>query len=390
MALTRAQISALQTSMLDDAAPAASILPSDDLAVREDTLDWVEEQLALRPTESGVAEMLQNIPAGPAGSQGVQGPAGPVGPVGPAGLEWRGVWAAATSYVADDAVGYSGASYFCILDITGNVSNTNPSTDTVHWALLAAQGAQGVQGVQGPEGSQGPVGPQGPAGSAALTIGSVAKSTPAAPLMYGFNTVTGGGGSVKLPNGSGNYIGEIIYVISGNSTLVESHNGSNLIYLGRSTSQQLPMVKVEYGNLWRFTHVGSGAWIAEKVIEGYREYRSRLSQTGTAAPVVAVAFVDDITVRGVDYPSILWRLLTYQYVGVGQYSLRINTATAVTLNANAVDVSFSDGKAAVTGMSNGSDGTLNWLQIDFETRDYSGVLANGLLQFTSIYLRYLG
>jgi hypothetical protein len=95
---------------------------------------------------------------GPAGPQGVQGPAGPPGPVGPAGLEWQGTWAAATTYAVDDAVSYNGASYFCISAITGNASNTNPATDTTHWALLAAQGAQGPQGVQGPQGPQGPAG----------------------------------------------------------------------------------------------------------------------------------------------------------------------------------------------------------------------------------------
>ena len=100
-------------------------------------------------------------PQGPAGPQGVQGPAGPLGPVGPAGLNWQGAWASGTPYVADDAVGYSGASYFCILATSGT---TAPDLDTTHWALLASQGAQGIQGVQGPAGAQGSSGPQGPQG----------------------------------------------------------------------------------------------------------------------------------------------------------------------------------------------------------------------------------
>lgn len=109
-------------------------------------------------------------PAGAQGAQGATGPTGPqgiqgnAGPIGPAGLNWQGAWAATTSYVADDAVGYGGASYFCISPITGNVANTNPSVDTVHWALLAAQGAQGIQGPIGATGTAGAVGPQGPIG----------------------------------------------------------------------------------------------------------------------------------------------------------------------------------------------------------------------------------
>lgn len=104
---------------------------------------------------------------GPAGSQGIQGvqgdvgPQGVPGPVGPAGLEWRGSWVSGTSYVADDAVGYSGASYFCISATSGT---TAPDLDTTHWALLAAEGLQGPAGATGGAGATGPAGPQGPQG----------------------------------------------------------------------------------------------------------------------------------------------------------------------------------------------------------------------------------
>jgi hypothetical protein len=103
-------------------------------------------------------DIITTLGPGPAGPQGVQGPAGPVGPVGPAGLEWQGAWVSGTSYVADDAVGYDGASWFCILATSGTDA---PDVDTTHWALLASQGSQGIQGVAGPTGSQGPTGPEG-------------------------------------------------------------------------------------------------------------------------------------------------------------------------------------------------------------------------------------
>ena len=93
---------------------------------------------------------------GPAGPQGIQGVAGAVGP---AGLNWQGTWSAAGTYVADDAVGYSGASYFCINPV--GPSATTPDVDTANWALLASQGAVGAQG---PTGATGPTGPQGPQG----------------------------------------------------------------------------------------------------------------------------------------------------------------------------------------------------------------------------------
>jgi len=104
-------------------------------------------------TQPFTAQDIANfIGPGATGPQGVQGPAGPLGPVGPAGLNWQGAWVSGTSYVADDAVGYDGASWFCILATSGT---TNPDVDTTHWALLASQGAQGIQGVQGPTGPQG-------------------------------------------------------------------------------------------------------------------------------------------------------------------------------------------------------------------------------------------
>jgi hypothetical protein len=103
-----------------------------------------------------VDDFAEILPPGPAGPEGVQGPAGPPGPVGPAGLTWRGTWVSGTSYVLNDAVGYNGASYFCILATSGT---TAPNLATSNWALLASQGAIG------PQGAQGPTGPQGPAGS---------------------------------------------------------------------------------------------------------------------------------------------------------------------------------------------------------------------------------
>jgi hypothetical protein len=81
------------------------------------------------------------------GPQGPIGPQGVAGPVGPAGLEWQGAWVSGTTYAIDDAVGYDGASWFCISPTSGI---TAPDLDITHWALLAAQGAQGPQGPQGP------------------------------------------------------------------------------------------------------------------------------------------------------------------------------------------------------------------------------------------------
>ena len=114
---------------------------------------------------------------GPTGSTGPQGIQGAAGPVGPAGLNWQGSWVSGTSYVADDAVGYGGASYFCILATSGT---TNPSVDTTHWALLASNGAIGPQGPIGATGATGTAGPTGPTGPAGPT-GATGATGPQGP-----------------------------------------------------------------------------------------------------------------------------------------------------------------------------------------------------------------
>ncbi len=110
----------------------------------------------IKTTTQAIANLVAGGVVGPQGPIGPTGPQGPAGAVGPAGLTWRGTWVSGTSYVLNDAVGYNGASYFCILATSGT---TNPASATSNWALLASQGAQG------PAGPTGPQGPAGPAGS---------------------------------------------------------------------------------------------------------------------------------------------------------------------------------------------------------------------------------
>lgn len=116
---------------------------------------------------------------GPQGPQGIQGEVGPIGPTGATGIEWQGEWNSSSDYVNNDAVYYSGASWFASGDPTvGEI----PSESSTHWFPLALQGAtgatgpqgiqgdtgpqgpQGIQGEQGPQGIQGEIGPQGPQG----------------------------------------------------------------------------------------------------------------------------------------------------------------------------------------------------------------------------------
>jgi hypothetical protein len=179
-----------------------------------------------------INDFAATLPAGPQGPQGVAGvagPQGPVGPVGPAGLNWQGAWSAAASYVVDDAVGYAGASWFCI-DPVGP-SATPPNADPTNWALLAAQGATGATGATG---LQGPTGPAGPSNS--LSIGTV---TTLAAGSSATATITGSSPTQTLnlgipqgaSGGAGNYL---VYVAlmsqsgSSNPTTVVKENTTTI------------------------------------------------------------------------------------------------------------------------------------------------------------------
>ena len=111
-------------------------------------------QDAYLPAVMTVTDFAAQMPAGPTGAQGPAGPQGVAGPVGPAGLNWQGAWSALGTYVIDDAVGYGGASWFCIANVGPSV--TTPDLDPTNWALLASQGSPGVAGPQGIQGVAGP------------------------------------------------------------------------------------------------------------------------------------------------------------------------------------------------------------------------------------------
>jgi hypothetical protein len=119
--------------------PASTVLP---VGLRDPRRD--DNYLAGAIT---VQDFAAQMPAGPTGAQGPAGPQGVAGPVGPAGLNWQGAWSALGTYVIDDAVGYGGASWFCINPV--GPSATTPDLDFTNWALLAQQGSPGVAGPQG-------------------------------------------------------------------------------------------------------------------------------------------------------------------------------------------------------------------------------------------------
>lgn len=111
---------------------------------------------------------------GPSGPSGPQGPAGASGPEGAKGLNARGAWSDADSYVADDVVTHDGQTWRCS---AAQCTVGTPPMRGPDWELLAAKGADGAAGAQGPQGPTGadglnglpgPVGPPGPGGPSGL------------------------------------------------------------------------------------------------------------------------------------------------------------------------------------------------------------------------------
>lgn len=143
--------SSLIDSETDKEIPFLSIFEKGDKIKATDIIDAGEFGIGILET-SVRSEALDKLGIdldGIQGKEGPRGPEGPPGPVGPAGLTWKHQWDSTVTYVADDAVGYAGASWFCLQETTGNEPNEENSK---YWALLASQGARGPQGPEGPAG----------------------------------------------------------------------------------------------------------------------------------------------------------------------------------------------------------------------------------------------
>ena len=232
------------------------------------TVDYIDQEIAnieLTPGPQG-EQGLQGI-QGEQGDIGLQGPTGPqgvAGPVGPAGLNWQGQWVSGTSYIVDDAVGYNGASWFCINNTAGISS---PDLDPTNWALLASQGSQGPQGPQGLPGE-----------NVVKTRGSVSGGsyTSETLLSYDINILQAGGNNFfKLP--STTIIGKeiIVDVLSSTAIIYGAVSGALAFETSaNSNSSQCPLV---FNDLVKFTYIGNDIWLIE-----------HLQRTGIVTPRVSL------------------------------------------------------------------------------------------------------
>lgn len=236
------------------------------------TVDLTEKKSSVLNAETQpytIADLAATIGTGAQGPEGPEGPAGPPGPVGPAGLEWQGSWVSGTSYVEDDAVGYDGASWFCILATSGT---TAPDVDTTHWALLASQGAQGIQGIQGPVGPQGP---QGVESSQTLQETVALGNT----ISNSSNTMTLMADSVKISNFLGGKAELVNGVGSAKPYLLfglPSSSGKTVKLLPADTQSASRVIKFPDAD-------GTIALASDNLV-----FVAALSQAGTSNPVTTV------------------------------------------------------------------------------------------------------
>ena len=314
-----------------------------------------------------IEDLVDTIGTGAEGPQGVEGPAGPPGPVGPAGLEWQGAWVSGTSYVADDAVGYDGASWFCILATSGT---TAPDVDSTHWALLASQGAVG------PAGAQGPTGPQGPSGGAGTLQQTVSNGNT---IADGYNTMTVTANSIKTNTSLG-----------GQAELVGSTSPSAKPFLkfglSASAGKTVTLTHADTQTASRTIKLpDANGTIA---LETYKECAFKLSQSGTNAPTAYNGFIDQISV-GSSPSDPLFRTTYFNYVSPGVYEIGWIwlTGSASQISAPKLDFSVSSGRIEVTAETNFTIGPYSGYKFTIGVRDSSGALANNALGFVNAYFR---
>jgi hypothetical protein len=150
-------------------------------------------------------------PPGPEGPQGPAGPAGSAGPQGPRGLNWRGAWGAATPYVVDDAVSFTGSSWRAL-----RVNVGVQPVEGDDWTIVAQRGEPGSGNVSSVSGTS-PITVSNPTTTPTISLGVVPASNGgtglASPGADGAFLRSAGGvwtsgplTAPDVPPGSGNYI----------------------------------------------------------------------------------------------------------------------------------------------------------------------------------------
>jgi hypothetical protein len=284
------------------------------------------------------ALQLATIISGNSTSVGPTGPTGPQGPVGPAGLTWKGAWVSGTSYLINDAVGYSGASYFCIANTSGT---TTPNLATTAWALLASQGAVGPAGATGATGATGPQGPTGATGPSGSVVAKTRGYINGGPLgsetvlLYDINITDGGGANTlfKLPNNA--ILGkEIIVDCIGSGVGIYPFSGGGF---ETAVNGQSGQISIQFNGLVKFTSISNNYWIVETLQRNTPKLEGKdLTLTGGGYYLAAQSFTTaalSLATLNTNYPESFamngFQVFCHNIVGGGLVYTKINVGTWV-------------------------------------------------------------
>jgi len=224
--------------------------------------------------------------------------------------------------------------------------------------------------------------------------------------------------------GETDYIYNITGAYSGNNYFTLRANSGTYFYATASSGSYTNSIRIDSGRQVRIQYVGSGEWLYTVQNQGlnpqdvnnlatsitpsdsasntlypsvnavknyvqanipskvYYEFRARLYQSGTTAPAIQKVFVDDIDTFSVNSVS-------FQYISTGTYTCTISTKnnTHFQYCGNNTDISFSDNKITNGTYSTTQSGITYKNIFTFYTYNSSGVLTDGLLTFSNIYLR---
>jgi len=120
----------------------------------------------------------------------------------------------------------------------------------------------------------------------------------------------------------------------------------------------------------------------------YLESSFKVNQSGTSNPTASNYFIDQVRISPSDNTNPLYRNLTFERTGTGQFNIKVLwlTGSASAVNVTKLDMSVGDGNIKLTSSSNGTLGPYSYLQQDINVYNASGTLSDNEF-YTNFYVR---
>lgn len=118
----------------------------------------------------------------------------------------------------------------------------------------------------------------------------------------------------------------------------------------------------------------------------YKEYRARISQTGTGNPTAAFGYIDEISYAGTGNTDPLFKSISFSRTDVGDYAISITSNLANPTDASKFEISFSDGKIRQGAFSTVT-ASFQTSKFTFQSFEPDGTQADDVINFCSIFIR---